>query len=139
MPVHKQCPTLDEITSQGPCDQPAAGLADGGELLHRQSAAVVVVRVRQIGHNLPHPGIIRPDSRGSDPGHQFHQRNPLLSVCFEGLRNGADTAGFPGPGGTSACVNALRLCGPHHCGTLGHDHPLTTSILSVNNPASVRR
>ena len=120
-----------EITAQRPGDQPAAGLADGGELLHCQSAAVVAIRVRQFGHHLAHPGIIRADSRGPDPGHQFHQRNPLLGIRFEGLGNGADTAGLLGPAGTSACVTALRLCGPRHCGTLGHDHYLTTPILSV--------
>ena len=120
-----------EITSQGPGDQPAAGLADGGELLHCQSAAVVAIPVRQFGHDLAHPGIIRADSRGPDPGHQFHQRNPVLGICFEGLGNGADTAGLLGPGGTSACMTALRLCCPRHCGTLGHDHPLTTPTLSV--------
>ena len=36
----------DEIAAQGPGDQPPAGLADGGELLDREPAAVMAVRVR---------------------------------------------------------------------------------------------
>ena len=82
------------------------------ELLHRQSAAVVSPRPGSSATISRTRGIIRANSRGPDPGHQFHQRNPVLGICFEGLDNGADTAGLLGPGGTLACVTALRAVLP---------------------------